>query len=92
MNMRHKQLKLVVRHGTIRAIYDDELAALFDGADVKIERASHVEPYTVGPELDRLQGWSADLSPVGGPLLANFKTRQEALDAEVSYLNEKVLV
>jgi hypothetical protein len=89
--MHSKQLKLVVRHGTIRAIYDDELTALFDGADVKIERASHVEPYTVGPELDRLQGWSADLSPVGGPLLANFPTRQAALDAEAYWLNQNVI-
>ncbi len=86
-----KQLKLVIKDGKIRSIYDDALAAMFPHAEVSIVRASHVEPYTVGPKLDRLTGWSADLSPVGGPLLANFKTRQEALDAEVRYINQHVI-
>ena len=83
MSKSNKQLKLVVKNGVITAIYDDALIPLFDGAEVNTMRASHVEP--------RGAGWEADLSPVGGPLLTGFKTRSEALGAEVSYLNEHVI-
>ena len=38
-------------------------------------RGSHVEPSEAGH-------WTADLSPVGGPLLGPFATRSEALSAE----------
>lgn len=85
MNNRNKRLKLVIKGGDILAIYDDSLVAMFGEAEkVTTRRASHVEPDG--------DGWSADLSPVGGPLLNGFKTRKEALDAEVRYLDEKVIV
>lgn len=83
MNKQSKQLKLVAKNGELHAIYDDALVPLFDGASVAVRRASHVEP----------QGrhWYADLRPVGGPVLNHFKTRQEALDAEVQYINQHVI-
>ena len=82
-----KQLKLVVKDGgTINAIYDDALVPLFDQASkVDLRRASHVEPDAALP------GWFADLTPVGGPVLRYFKTRKEALEAEVDYLNRHVI-
>jgi hypothetical protein len=80
-----KQLKLVVKNGVIHAIYDDALIGLFEDATVSTRRASHVEPVDGG-------GWSADLSPVGGPMLWNFKTRKDALDAEARYINQHVIV
>jgi hypothetical protein len=85
MSKKNKRLKLVVKNGgDILAIYDDSLVAMFgEAASVETRRASHVEPD--GAE------WSADLSPVGGPILRNFETRKGALDAEVRYINQHVI-
>jgi len=85
MSKQSKQLKLVVKSGRITAIHDDALTVLFNGADVSIKRASHVEPR----EYDAT--WTADLSPVGGPKFESFKTRQEALDMERWYLDKFVV-
>lgn len=72
----------ILPNGSIRFIHDDELAIALKGiGQITIERASHVEP--LGEE------WTADLSPVGGPLLGPFTTRREALDAEVAWLRSK---
>jgi len=64
--------------GTVRYIYaeDIDLAAL--GSPV-ITRASHVEPNQNG-------SWTADLSPVGGPILGPYPLRSEALAAERRWL------
>jgi hypothetical protein len=70
---------IVERDGSATFIYDDRLAALFEGCHAKTRRASHVEPCA--------DGWDADMTPVGGPAsLGSFKTRGEALEAEVAYL------
>lgn len=66
--------------GTVDFIWADELKPLAELGPVAIRRVSHVEP--AGPGTD----WAADMSPVGGPVLGPFPTRQEALDAEVDYL------
>lgn len=85
--------------GTIRYVYSDDLAEVFDGeGDFATTRASHVEPAdSFGWECD---GWLADMRPVGGPLLHDgyeprrpgvkraFRTRQAALDAERAWLRE----
>ncbi|MEQ8786545.1 MAG: hypothetical protein RIC55_09610 [Pirellulaceae bacterium] len=62
-------------------IWDDDLGPdlVEQSSDVRIERASHVEPNPDGT-------WSADLSPVGGPTLGPFGLRSRALDAEVAWL------
>jgi hypothetical protein len=86
-----KQLKLVIERGQIRSIHDDALTTLFDGAEVVIRRASHVEPHQT-QWGDGVSYWQADLSPVGGPILTGFKTRGEALDAELQYLQEHVVI
>lgn len=65
--------------GTITAIYSDDLADLFAEGHVHIQRASHVEPEPDGT-------WSADLAPIGGPKLTGFRLRQDALDAEIAFL------
>ena len=64
---------------TIRFIYDDNLRPLMEAGKVKIERASHVEPTPDGK-------WTADMSPVDGPLLGPYDTREEALQEEVKWL------
>ena len=57
----------------------DELLDLRGLGPLMIQRASHVEPNAAGQ-------WTADLSPVHGPLLGPFPTRSEALAAEVHWL------
>lgn len=70
------------------AIYDDDLMALFGDSMVKIRRASHIEPRR---DEDGSFKWQADLTPVGGPVLFPFKTRQEALDAEHAWIESNVI-
>lgn len=70
--------------GEIKAIYADELIPLFRSGKCSIARASSVEPTVDGR-------WTADLTPVRGPVLGPYETRREALDAEVSYLIANVL-
>ena len=67
--------------GQIRFIYSDDLIGLIQEGEARTRRASHVEPDE--------SGWSADLSPVGGPKLGPFATRDEALKAEVAWLEAK---
>jgi hypothetical protein len=72
-------MKLLVRpDGTVRAIYDEsiDLGAL---GRPTIARASHVEPTPGGH-------WTADLTPVGGPVLGPYDRRSEALEAERGWL------
>ena len=72
-------MELVIQSGGfVRCIYDEtiELAAL---GPLEIRRASHVEPTADGH-------WTADLSPVHGPLLGPFDHRTEALAAEQAWL------
>ncbi len=65
--------------GGIESIYDEmiDLATL---GSLTIRRASHVEP-------DEHGRWTADLSPVGGPVLGPFDGRSAALDAERAWLS-----
>lgn len=72
---------LVGPDGTVRFVYSDALAAVLAPLGTAVtRRASHVEPADGG-------GWAADMSPVLGPVLGPFPTRQAALDAEVGWLN-----
>jgi hypothetical protein len=74
----------VAPDGTVRAIYGEaiDLAAL---GRPSIARASHVEPDAEGR-------WSADLTPVGGPVLGPFRCRTEALAAEERWLAQHWLL
>lgn len=71
---------LITPHGTIRCLYDETLSLAALGR-LTIRRGSHVEPTPRGE-------WTADLSPVGGPLLGPFPARSDALQAEVAWLRE----
>ncbi len=64
--------------GTIRAIYG-EMIDLHALGRPTIARASHVEPDDHGL-------WTADLSPVSGPVLGPFALRSAALEAEHAWL------
>lgn len=74
---------LVTNTGAIVYVHSDDLADLADLGDATTRRASNVEPVPGG-------GWSADMGPVGGPVLLDagrpFRLRADALDAERAYL------
>ena len=69
---------LITPQGAIRCLYDETLP-LAELGRLTIRRGSHVEPTLVGE-------WTADLSPIGGPLLGPFPLRTDALRAEADWL------
>ncbi len=79
---------VVSPEGEIRWIHDDALRPLEDavrsGQTIRIGRASHVEPVSDANGI----GWTADMSPVEGPVLGPFDSRAEALTAEKAWLLE----
>jgi len=83
--------KIVIRKdGKIEFIYDDRLRQLTQEGNATTRRASHVEPGDPTKGQNPLK-WYADLSPSNGPVLGGFEERQEALDAEVAWLNEHII-
>jgi hypothetical protein len=64
--------------GLVSAIWDDALADLVQLGECRVERASLVEWDGTG--------WSADLSPVDGPVLESVPRREDALAAEKDWL------
>ena len=75
---------LITPEATIRCLYDETLEPTTLGQP-QIQRGSHVEPTADG-------NWTADLSPVSGPLLGPFARRSEALAAEVAWLEQHWLL
>ncbi|MFH5804353.1 hypothetical protein [Alienimonas sp. DA493] len=69
--------------GTARGLYGELIDADLIGS-CQIARASHVEPHPGG-------GWTADLSPSGGPVLGPFPLRSDALTAEADWLTRNLL-
>ena len=73
-------MQLVIQAGgLVRCVYGEELD-LHTLGKVSVSRGSHVEPTVDGQ-------WTADLAPVGGPLLGPFGCRSQALEAELAWLN-----
>lgn len=70
--------------GCVRMIYDESIDAIAIGR-LEISRASHVEPTGEGH-------WTADLCPVGGPMLGPYHNRSDALRAEVAWLRQHWLI
>lgn len=70
-------------HGNLRCLYTEALDLTVLGA-LSVSRASHVEP-------DARGGWSADLSPAGGPVLGPYSVRSQALGAESAWLGQNIL-
>jgi hypothetical protein len=64
--------------GEVRCLYGEaiDLASL---GTLAIRRGSHVEP-------DEQGQWWSDMSPVNGPKLGPFRSRSQALAAEVAWL------
>ena len=72
---------LVDPEGRVHCLWDDALRPILDalGGELVITRASHVEPTADAR-------FTADLAPVGGPVLGPFLTHRAALAAEVDWL------
>jgi hypothetical protein len=70
--------------GNVRCIYDETLD-LNSLGHVCIRRGSHVEPTADGR-------WTADMSPVSGPVLGSFASRSAALEAERTWLVDHWLI
>ena len=75
---------LIEPGGNVRCIYGEEISLAALGSPT-IMRASHVEPTDDGR-------WTADLSPVDGPLLGPLDSRSQALEAESIWLEEHWLI
>ncbi|QDV20678.1 hypothetical protein Pan153_53550 [Gimesia panareensis] len=75
---------IITAEATIRCLYDETLNLSSLGTP-QIQRGSHVEPTADG-------NWTANLSPVNGPLLGPFPRRSEALAAEVAWLEQHWLL
>ena len=70
---------LIETSGRVRCVYDETID-LHRLGQLTIQRGSHVEPTLDGQ-------WTADLSPVNGPMLGPFLSRAEALEAELGWLS-----
>ena len=82
--MRRQKLEISIgADAAIRFIYDDAARFLLNQGEATVRRASAVEPS--GTE------WTADMSPVGGPILGKFERREDALKAEVSWLKKNYI-
>jgi len=64
--------------GNVRTVYSEQLDVGSLGT-LSIRRGSHVEPTATGE-------WTADLSPVQGPVLGVFEKRSQAVAAEIQWL------
>lgn len=74
---------LVSPQGKISLIYRDELGELLTQGNSQTRRASFVEPSSDNT-------WEADLGLSNGPTLTGFNTRQEALNAEKQWLENRL--
>ena len=75
---------VVQPNGAIRCLYDESIDLSTLGR-LSIRRASHVEPDANGQ-------WSADLSPMEGPVLGPFPRRSDALTAERDWIEDHGLI
>ncbi len=77
----------ILSDGTVKFLYYDELKPLLNIGDVHVARASHVDPEKTEDGLK----WFADLSPVNGPKIGPFETRNEAIAGEIEWLTKNYL-
>lgn len=81
----HESVDIVIRAGgRAEFIYSDAARPFMGAGPAVVRRASHVEPDANG-------NWTADLSPVSGPVLGPFALRQDALAAEMAWIRANVL-
>ena len=70
---------IITPSGCVRCVYGETIN-LHSLGTPDIRRGSHVEPTDDGQ-------WTADMSPVDGPMLGPFVARSSALHAETAWLD-----
>ena len=80
--MQKIKIKISKKTGEITYIYNDLLAGFAQKSGASIRRVSHVEPTADGKWEARMIDYNLTLGP--------FRLRQEALDAELAFLDEKL--
>lgn len=80
-----ERIKIVARDGMMVMRYTDLLSPRFkaQASQYEVKRASHVEPNENGE-------WTADMSPLNGPVLGPFTTRAAALKAEAEWIDARL--
>lgn len=74
---------IITANGQGRCVYAEDIDLSTLGK-LAVQRGSHVEPT---PDAQ----WTADMSPVGGPILGPFLLRSEAITAERDWLADNWL-
>jgi hypothetical protein len=72
----------ITRTGQVCCLYGEDLDLRAVGS-LTIRRASRVEPTDGG-------GWTAELSPIGGPTLGPYSQRSQALAAEARWIEDRL--
>ena len=86
-----KKIITVTPDGTIKFVYDDRLKGLMGHGKATIKRMSHVEPGDPTKDQQPLK-WYANMVPSGHHVvLGPFDERQQALNAEVEWINNNIL-
>ena len=80
MATNRNEYTIKITDGHVQFIYADALADLLTTGTAVVSRVSHVEPAVEG-------GWTAAM--LGGPVLGPFALRQQALDAEIAWLQRE---
>lgn len=75
---------IISTQGTVHCLYNEAMDLGCLGR-LRITRGSYVEPTLEGL-------WTVDLSPVKGPVLGPYRSRVEALIAEVKWLEDHWLL
>lgn len=86
--MASQNIKILIKGGKLITLYDDEVARELQKdlkATAEIKRVSHVEP--VPGERTNIE-FTADLSPIQGPILTGFPTYKEAVNAEIEWIQK----
>jgi hypothetical protein len=73
---------IITPQGSVNCIYSEAIDLGTLGS-LHIIRASHVEPDTQGR-------WWADLAPVCGPKFGPYQQRSDALNAELTWLEQNL--
>lgn len=76
-------MRISISNGEVKFLYN-EIINLDELGDKTIQRASFVEP--------NKDNWSVDFSPIGENVKVDgFKTRSEAINYEINYIENNIL-
>lgn len=86
-----KTKRYLVKNGKVTSLYEDQTSPQILkqlGGEAEIRRASHVEA-ACGKRKDI--EFTVDLSPSQGPVMEGFNSYQQAVAAEINWINQNIL-